>query len=59
MPCMWFYTRAWTAAAEQYGKDRAEKYGRIAKIVRAFYVLACLALILGIVHLWNLGQAGE
>jgi hypothetical protein len=50
---MGFFDRAWYSAAEQYGVNRAEKYGRIAKLGRFLALLACLALAAGIVVLWQ------
>jgi len=50
---MGFFDRAWYSAAEQYGANRAEKYGRIAKLGRALAALACLVLAAGIVVLWQ------
>ncbi|MET0415992.1 MAG: hypothetical protein ABW022_08230 [Actinoplanes sp.] len=53
---MGFMDRAWESAAEEYGKARAEKYGRIMKAWRTIQVLAGIGLGLGILYLWHLGQ---
>ena len=50
---MGFFDTAWRSAAEQYGANRAEKYGAIARFGRAVALLAALALIVGIVVLWD------
>lgn len=49
---MGFYDRAWNAAAEEYGRTRAEKYGAVARFIRFIQVTAILALCLGILILW-------
>jgi hypothetical protein len=44
---MGFQDRAWRAAADEYGRARAEKYGRIAKAGRALAGLAMVVLVFG------------
>lgn len=46
---MSFFGRAWYAAAEQYGRDRSEAYGRWAKLWRAVQLVMIVLLVLGIV----------
>jgi hypothetical protein len=49
---MGFYDRAWNAAADEYGRTRAEKYGVVARFVRFVQVVIGVALAVGIVVLW-------
>lgn len=49
---MGFYDRAWNAAADEYGRTRAEKYGVVARFVRFVQVTVGIALVVGIVILW-------
>lgn len=53
---MGFYDRAWSAAADQYGRDRSEKYGKVAKAIRLFQLAAAVALAIGIIVMWNIGH---
>lgn len=55
---MSFHRRAWHAAAAQYGSDRSEKYGRIARAIRVVKIIAVVMLVAGIFYLWRLGQHG-
>lgn len=50
---MGFFERAWDSAGHEYGRARAEQYGRWAKVLRALQLLACVLLALGIVFLWS------
>jgi len=43
-----FFDRAWNSAAEQYGRDRSEKYGRFARAWRLIQLAAIVALVVGI-----------
>jgi len=45
---MGFFERAWYAGAEEYGRKRAEQYGRRAAFGRLLAVLAIVALVIGI-----------
>lgn len=49
---MGFFETAYHAAAAEYGRSRAESYGRWAKIMRALQLLAVVALALGVGYLW-------
>lgn len=49
---MGFYDRAWNAAAEEYGRTRAEKYGAVARFIRFMQVGIMIALAIGIGYLW-------
>ena len=49
---MSFFERAWHSAAHEYGRARAEQYGRWAKIGNVLGALLCVLLALGIVYLW-------
>lgn len=53
---MGFFDRAYSAAADQYGRDRSEKYGRVARFIRGFQIIVGIAFILGIVYMWNVGH---
>jgi len=55
---MGFMDRAWNSAADEYGRARAEKYGRLMKVWRVVQVVACLVLAAGIAYLAHLGQQG-
>lgn len=44
-----FHRRAWMAGAEEYGRVRAEKYGRWARAWQAIQLFACVLLVIGIV----------
>lgn len=46
---MSFYKTAWHAGAAEYGRARAEKYGRRAKALTMLGVLAAALLVVGIV----------
>lgn len=50
---MSFFERAWHSAAHEYGRARAEQYGRWAKLGNALGVVLCVALALGIIFLWS------
>jgi hypothetical protein len=52
MVCMGFHDRAWNAAADEYGRSRAEKYGAVARFIRAVQVCMVIALLIGIGVLW-------
>jgi hypothetical protein len=47
---MSFFGRAWHAAAEQYGRDRSEAYGRRARWGVFLGWLAIVALVMGIAY---------
>jgi hypothetical protein len=49
---MGFHDRAWNAAAEEYGRKRAEKYGAVARFIRTVQVGIIIALIIAIWVLW-------
>ena len=49
---MGFFDRAWNSAADEYGRSRAEKYGAVARVVRAIQVALIIALALGVGYLW-------
>jgi hypothetical protein len=49
---MGFFDRAWNSAADEYGRTRAEKYGAVARVIRAVQVVAMLVLATGIGYLW-------
>lgn len=49
---MGFFDRAWNSAADEYGRTRAEKYGAVARVIRAVQVVVMIALALGIGYLW-------
>ena len=53
---MGFHDRAWNAAADEYGKQRAEKYGKVARAVRLFKLAVGVALVIGIIVMWNIGH---
>jgi hypothetical protein len=53
---MGFMDRAWNSAAEEYGRVRAEKYGRLIRIWRGVQVLAGIALTIGVIYCYHLGQ---
>jgi len=55
---MGFMDRAWDSAADEYGKNRAEKYGRLMRAWRAIQVVACLLLALGIAYMAHTGGQG-
>jgi hypothetical protein len=55
---MGFGQHAWKAAAEQYGANRAEKYGAIFKIVVFLQVVMCIVFAVGIIYLINIGPRG-
>lgn len=46
---MGFFRTAWHAGADQYGRSRAEQYGRRARAGRLVAVLAIVMLVIGIV----------
>lgn len=46
---MSFFKTAWHAGAAEYGRARAEKYGRAARGFTALGLLAALVLLAGIV----------
>lgn len=52
-----FYSRAWTAAAENYGAARAEKWGRWARLWQTIKIVAIIALALGLFYLVQRGPA--
>lgn len=52
MVCMGFHDRAWNAAAEEYGRKRAEKYGAVARFIRTVQVAVIIALAIGVWVLW-------
>jgi hypothetical protein len=45
-----FFERAWYSAADQYGRDRSEAYGRWAKLGAFLGVLGIVVLIFGIAY---------
>lgn len=47
---MSFFGRAWYAAAEQYGRDRSETYGRRAKLGVFLGWVAIVLLVGGILY---------
>lgn len=47
---MSFFRRAWYSAADQYGRDRSEAYGRRAKLGAFLGVIAIVVLVMGIVY---------
>lgn len=49
---MGFFDRAWDSAADEYGRKRAEKYGAVARFIRAVQVVLMILLALGIGYLW-------
>lgn len=50
---MSFFERAWDSAAQQYGSNRAEKYGRLARFGAFVGFLAMVLLGVGIYLAWN------
>lgn len=46
---MTFHRRARNAAADEYGRQRAERYGRIARARAALGILAVFLLTLGVI----------
>lgn len=52
---MGFFERAWRSAGDEYGRTRAEKYGKWAKLLRTIQLLMMVALVIGIVHLYRTG----
>lgn len=46
---MSFHGKAWEAAAAEYGRVRAERYGRLARAWQWFKILAFLAGVIVIV----------
>ena len=46
---MTFHEKAWEAAAMEYGRVRAELYGRIARLLRWVKIVAILAAVITIV----------
>jgi len=55
---MSFFRTAWHAGAAEYGRARAEKYGRAARGLTALGFLVALALLAGIVIAVNGGFGG-
>lgn len=55
---MSFYKTAWHAGAAEYGRTRAEKYGRRAKALTMLGMLAAALLVVGIVVAANGGFGG-
>lgn len=53
---MGFQDRAWNAAADEYGRQRAEKYGKVAKATQLFKLVVGVALVIGIIVMWNIGH---
>lgn len=53
-----FFGRAWNSAADQYGRDRGEKYGTIARLINWLAVIASIALIMGITYIIERGPQG-
>ena len=53
---MSFFGRAYGAAADEYGKQRAEKYGRVARAWRGFQIVVIIALGIGIFYMWSVGH---
>lgn len=50
---MRFFERAWYSAADQYGRNRAESYGRWARFGAFLAFLLMAVLGLGIFLAWN------
>lgn len=42
---MGFYERAWNSAADKYGMDRSEKYGRVARFGRLLQLAGIVVLV--------------
>ncbi len=53
-----FFERAWHSAAEQYGRDRAEKYGRVARGLALGRLLAIVVLVILISIAYSGGFGG-
>ena len=53
---MGFYGRARIAAAEQYGRDRSERYGKVARALALFKLAVGVALVIGIFVMWSVGH---
>lgn len=50
---MSFFRKAWYSGAEEYGKARAEKYGKIARLGNWIAFLSIMAFV---GYCWHLGQ---
>lgn len=48
---MGFFDHAWKAAAEQYGADRSEKYGKIARFWAGLQVVAIILFVAAIAYM--------
>ena len=55
---MTFHRRAWYAAADEYGRRRAESYGRIARARLGLALLAVVLLIIGCIIAAQSGFGG-
>jgi predicted lysophospholipase L1 biosynthesis ABC-type transport system permease subunit len=55
---MGFFARARAAGAEEYGRRRAEAYGRTAQFLRLLGLLAIVALVIGIGYAAHGGLGG-
>lgn len=55
---MGFFERARAAGAEEYGRRRAEQYGRTARFGRFLALLAIVALVIGIGYAVHGGLGG-
>lgn len=53
---MSFFGRARVSAAEEYGRARAERYGRVARMLRAVKVIFWFSVLVVVVLMWRLGQ---
>lgn len=53
---MSFHSRAWHSAADEYGKQRAEQYGRIARGIRTAKVIGALCLLLAMAYFLVTGR---
>lgn len=50
-----FYRHAWRAGAEQYGRNRAERYGRLALLGMVLGWVAAGVLFLAVVYMAQRG----
>lgn len=47
---MSFFGRAWDSAADRYGANRAEQYGRIAKAKAVLGIVAIVIMLMAVVY---------